>query len=296
MLREGGINHTGAKERRCLEGLAGMRAAAGGGLDPEGGGELDPLGDPGVQKETLDELEDLVSALGTACSSPRFPNLRTATFRVIHPNKTSIRRLLNILSNIRHATMCLSPSHKEYSLVFKPANSQATLSRFANIPSLEKVELLFTTENSLQEFIDVAAIKKGGFKTIHASPATIYELCASGIWTMMPMVPQLCNKTRDPLHSHAHIVCEGDEFTELCLVVARGPDMRWAGSEGLTSHQLAYSVTGTVSHRDRGRRDEQFNRLDHTTREAELHIIDLHALCTIFRTIIDEYERRRMQV
>ncbi|KZP16793.1 hypothetical protein FIBSPDRAFT_51655 [Athelia psychrophila] len=187
-----------------------------------------------VTTGNADELEDLVSALGTACSSPRFPNLRTATFRVIHPNKTSIRRLLNILSNIRHATMCLSPSHKEYSLVFKPANSQATLSRFANIPSLEKVELLFTTEDRLQEFIDVAAIKKGGLKTIHASPATIYELRASGIWTMTPMVPQLCNKTRDPLHSHAHIVCEGDEFTELCLVVARGPDMRWTGSEGLT--------------------------------------------------------------
>ncbi|KZP16785.1 hypothetical protein FIBSPDRAFT_1047252 [Athelia psychrophila] len=180
------------------------------------------------------ELEDLVSALWTACPSPHFPILRTATFRIIRPNKTSIRRLLNILSNIRHAIMFLSPSRKEYSLVFKPANSQATLSRSANIPSLEKVELLFTTEDSLQEFIDVAAVKKGGLKTIHASPATIYELRASGIWTMMPMAPQLCNKTRDPLHSHAHIVCEGDEFTELCLVVARGPDMRWNESEGLT--------------------------------------------------------------
>lgn len=164
------------------------------------------------------ELQDLVSALRNTCTSPRFPNLRTTTFRVIHPNKSSIRYLLNTLSNIRHANLYLSPSHKEYSIVFKPANSQVPLSRSANLPSLEKMELLFSTESDLQDFIDVATSKKKGLKTIYASPATIYELRAYGIWTMTPMDSQFCSKTKDPLHSHAHMVMNLVSFAWWWLV------------------------------------------------------------------------------
>lgn len=60
-----------------------------------------------VEAETVGELEDLVSALRGAWSTPRFPNLRTAQFCIIHSNRSSTQSLLNALSSISHAYLCV---------------------------------------------------------------------------------------------------------------------------------------------------------------------------------------------
>ncbi|KAF7978543.1 hypothetical protein HWV62_45448 [Athelia sp. TMB] len=168
-----------------------------------------------LEVETGIELQDLADALHNPWPSTRFPNLRIATFQIISPPDRSLQNLLNIFTTISDAKLWLMPSHKEYRLMFKPSLDSATrLSPLVNLPRLERVEFRFATESRLRKFLDIAA-KDDGLRTLWASPATVHELLASGIWTAGHVTTHCANQAGEC--SHIHLVCEGNETLNMCL-------------------------------------------------------------------------------
>lgn len=153
-----------------------------------------------LEVETGSELINLVDALfkpwAPHCfakllvnehlhSPPRFPNLRSATFRLINPPKSSLQRLLKLFSTNPIANLLLLQDRKEYRLSM-PVNRETRLKQWKNIPALRQVEFTFIDERQLRNFIDIAVAKKTGLRTIQASWSTIWEMHASKVWSDRP--------------------------------------------------------------------------------------------------------------
>ncbi|KAF7969139.1 hypothetical protein HWV62_28268 [Athelia sp. TMB] len=184
--------------------------------------------------QTGNELQDLNFALRSPWPSPRFPNLLAATFQIINPPECSLRCFLNMFSSISHATLLLEPSHKNYRLTFEPANFGTSTLPLYNLPRIETVEIQFTTEREVQKFLDVAAARSKGLRTVWASAATIYGLRASGLFIMtevkaesemkeeeevqaLVMKDRPCSSAKKMATSCWHLACEGKENFELCV-------------------------------------------------------------------------------
>ena len=187
-----------------------------------------------LEVQTGNELQDLNFALRTPWPSPRFPNLRAATFQIINPPDCSLRCFLSMFSSISHATLLLEPSHKNYRLTFEPANFETSTLPLYNLPQIETVEVQFATEREVQKFLDIAAARSKGLRTVWASAATIYGLRASGLWIMtevtaesemkaegevqeLAMKNRPCSSGKKVATSCWHLACEGKENFELCV-------------------------------------------------------------------------------
>lgn len=173
-----------------------------------------------LQVEAGSALLDLTTALRPMCPLRGFSNLRTASIRLIKLQPGNLRGLLDALACSSHAILWLS-SYREFTIKFRPAESFLGLPDLSGRPPLARVTFVFATEEGLLEFLDIAAARTGGLKTICTSSATIQELYTSGRWSMTPMDAQTCNKKDESGRTsrwHAHIRCAGDEGIELCLV------------------------------------------------------------------------------